>query len=441
MIRFLTFAGIVFRFEVGILLVVIASLEWIVYGTLPLSVILVEGFITAVASLALTVPLDSYFWQRWLWPEGEVFYFNAILNKSSEWGTSPWYTYFVLFLPKLLFISYPLAWIGFVSHPRVRRIMVPGLIYIGLFSFLPHKEWRFIIYTIPLFTAAAASTVAQVSIQCRRSLIRRLAFLLMLAGMTISLAASLLMFTISQANYPGGHALRDLHMSEHPLRPISVHLDVPTAMTGASRFGQKNRRWQYHKTESHAHPDDYLESEYTHLITADPSFHDSAFKTVHVTYGYSGLRIKSINAYLEGITKNPTSWHSWVPIQVRITPKLYTMKLVDPQTTWVDFTLRKHPMVVYSKTYCPYCNAAKQLLNRYCPDAYFVIEVDKRPDGLQIKQALIQRSGRHTFPQVYVQGKILGGYDDLLTLETQKGLADRLVCDDDKLAKHSNIGG
>ena len=127
---------------------------------------------------ALTVTIDSYFWQQWpLWPELYGLYFNVLQGKSSEWGVSceisshytslftsrqvsPFYAYFVVHLPKLLFTSLPLAAIGAIIDHRIRSLLIPSISFVFLLSFLGHKEWRFLVYVIPVFNVAAARGAA-----------------------------------------------------------------------------------------------------------------------------------------------------------------------------------------------------------------------------------------------------------------------------------------
>ena len=81
------------------------------------------------------------------------------------------------------------------------------------------------------------------------------------------------------------------------------------------------------------------------------------------------------------------------------------------------------PVVVYSKSWCPYCTAAKSLLTRKGVP-FEEIDVDGRPD---LQQAMSVRAhGRRSVPQIFIGETHVGGSDDLHDLEASGGL-DKLL--------------
>jgi len=77
---------------------------------------------------------------------------------------------------------------------------------------------------------------------------------------------------------------------------------------------------------------------------------------------------------------------------------------------------------VYVTTYCPYCVRAKGLLNRK-KVAFTEINVDDDP----AKRAwLVEATGQRTVPQIFIDGKSVGGSDDLHDLE-RRGELDKLL--------------
>ncbi|XP_020102741.1 glutaredoxin-C8 isoform X1 [Ananas comosus] len=80
------------------------------------------------------------------------------------------------------------------------------------------------------------------------------------------------------------------------------------------------------------------------------------------------------------------------------------------KVSFVKNTIKSHDIVIFSKSYCPYCRRAKGVFKELKKEAY-VVELDQREDGSDIQDALSEMVGRRTVPQVFILGEHLGGSD------------------------------
>ena len=79
-------------------------------------------------------------------------------------------------------------------------------------------------------------------------------------------------------------------------------------------------------------------------------------------------------------------------------------------------------VTIYTRGFCPYCTRAIALLQKKGVE---VLEIDATGCP-QKRQEMIQRTGRWTFPQIFVGEQHVGGCDDLHALE-QRGALDALL--------------
>ncbi|KAE9552950.1 hypothetical protein FO519_003827 [Halicephalobus sp. NKZ332] len=250
-IKVATFSAFILRFELVLLFGPIFLIP-IIERKLSITSAVVTGIITLVTSLIITVPIDSILWRRVLWPEGEVIWFNVVENKSHNYGTSPFLWYFTRAIPKALAASTVLIPVGIFFDRRLLKVVLPTVGFIFLYSFLPHKELRFIIYVFPILNLAAAVFCARVWINKWKSWIRCILALGVIGHIVANGLYSSASLYASSSNYPGGTALSGLQFKHRYLKDkaISVHIDPFCAESGISRFFQIFPSWEYNKTEN-----------------------------------------------------------------------------------------------------------------------------------------------------------------------------------------------
>ena len=256
----------------------------------------------------------------------------------------PWYSYFTNFLPKISPLGFLFGAISFLYTNKANEkskaskdglpatlFFIFAISHVLVLSAIAHKEWRFVIYTIPLLNISAALTLSKV-LANDHFRIKSAVVLFLFLGCVL---AGFLMSYISSHNYPGGYALQEFHgllKSQSPTlkQPIKVHMDVYTAMNGASRFLQAPC-CTYFKNESHTSPLDYLD--YDWVITSTPK--------LHLTQNHSWSTLGSVRGYYGLSFGNPLEWlgklwsnivikgqmrHLDLPIKINFAEKIFILK-------------------------------------------------------------------------------------------------------------------
>jgi glutaredoxin 3 len=76
------------------------------------------------------------------------------------------------------------------------------------------------------------------------------------------------------------------------------------------------------------------------------------------------------------------------------------------------------PVTMYTKSWCPYCERARDLLRRKGV-AFQEIDVETQPGQ---REDMIRRCGQYTVPQIFIGERHVGGSDDLYELDAAGGL-------------------
>ncbi|KAK2738745.1 dolichyl-P-Man:Man(7)GlcNAc(2)-PP-dolichol alpha-1,6-mannosyltransferase [Myotisia sp. PD_48] len=241
----LTIAGIVFRSEIAVLLATTTAFHWFQAQIRLGKEIIPAGIAGVFIGVPITVLVDSLFWQQFpLWPELSAFVYNVVSGNAANWGTHPWHFYFSSALPRLFLnpltyiICIPLACTIPARRQASFSLVIPSLAFIGLLSFQPHKEWRFIIYTIPPLTTAAGLGASYIWAHRTKSLLYRLlAISLVLSTLASFALSTFVLLPISMANYPGAHALKAVHQyANGSKRDITLYMDTLACQTGVTHF-------------------------------------------------------------------------------------------------------------------------------------------------------------------------------------------------------------
>uniref|UniRef100_A0A146LXU7 Mannosyltransferase n=1 Tax=Lygus hesperus TaxID=30085 RepID=A0A146LXU7_LYGHE len=314
LIWFSSVAVVVFRSELAAFLGPILLYE-VLTKKLSLFKCLKIGLITSFLSFLTSFTIDSYIWQRPTWPEGEVFWFNAVLNKSSQWGTMPFLWYWYSAIPRALGFSTFLIPLGVYLDRRTVPLVAISALFVLLYSFLPHKELRFIMYTFPLFNTAVACACSRLWTGKNKSFLRLGLSVVAALHIVGNFIITAILLTVAYKNYPGGVAIQNLTSIIPQDTPAHIYIDNLAAQTGVTRFTQTNDLWIYDKTENI----DVLDEnhDFTHLILEAKAAYETDSRLI---------KYFTVLGTIEGFSHLSLDLKTFPYVQINVKPKLLILQ-------------------------------------------------------------------------------------------------------------------
>ena len=93
--------------------------------------------------------------------------------------------------------------------------------------------------------------------------------------------------------------------------------------------------------------------------------------------------------------------------------KCGNMDATQPKWKLIQERIQGEHVLVFSKSYCPYCQQVKALLDSEGVP-YTVVELDTHKNGAEYQRILLQLTGQRTVPNVFINGRHIGGASDTM---------------------------
>ncbi|XP_060595049.1 uncharacterized monothiol glutaredoxin F10D7.3-like [Ruditapes philippinarum] len=95
----------------------------------------------------------------------------------------------------------------------------------------------------------------------------------------------------------------------------------------------------------------------------------------------------------------------------------------------IEDKIAKNKVMMFSKSYCPYCTMAKTALSNYNlgTDEYKIWEIEREPNCAEIQSVLRDITGAQSVPRVFINGKCIGGGSETKALHESGQLQSMLM--------------